>query len=369
VRPADAAERARLNDLFAELCAIPSPYGSEAACRDRVAVELRAAGLDASVDDAGNLLARIAGPDGARTILLCAHLDTVPHDGGIRPVCEDGVWRNALPHSILGADNKAAVAGLLLVAHRAASEPPPVGVELLFTVGEENALEGAKAFDVGRLTAEWGYVFDHATPIGEVVVASPTYHRIVADFHGASAHAGIRPEDGRSAIAAAAKALAAMPLGRLDDETTANAGTIHGGTGINVVPERCRVELEARSLDEQRVEAVVTEMVDHLQDGANAEHCDLDVTVSKLFTGYRVAPDAPALRAAEAALAARGHRPRRIVTGGGADANALVAAGLPCVCLANGTEANHQPDERVSVWALEAMLDVTFALLAECAAF
>ena len=79
-------------------------------------------------------------------------------------------------------------------------------------------------------------MFDHATPIGEVVVASPTYYRLAAEFHGRAAHAGIRPEDGRSAILAAAHAIAAMPHGRIDDQTTANVGSIHGGVGsTNVV--------------------------------------------------------------------------------------------------------------------------------------
>ena len=95
-------------------------------------------------------------------------------------------------------------------------------------------------------------MFDHASPIGELIVAAPTYFRLEARFHGAAAHAGIRPEEGRSAIAAAAGAIAAMRLGRLDDETTANAGTIEGGTAANVVAERCVVELEARSLDDER---------------------------------------------------------------------------------------------------------------------
>jgi tripeptide aminopeptidase len=195
------------------------------------------------------------------------------------------------------------------------------------------------------------------------VLASPHYHKIVADFHGVAAHAGIRPELGRSAIHAAACAIAPMPLGRIDEETTANVGTIAGGSAQNVVPERCEVVAEVRSVDEIKSEALVQELLDHLHDGANAAGCDLDVTVEKLFSGYRTKPSTPAVQAAEAALRTCGCTPRHIITGGGSDANALEAAGFPCVNLANGTERNHQPDEAVSVAALETMLDVTFALL------
>lgn len=380
MRRADEGERRQLGELFAELCAIESPYGRERACADRVAAELRALGLSVAEDgagavvgaDAGNLLARVpsrdevAGAPPGPSILLCAHLDTVPLTGRLEPVLVDEGWENRHA-AILGADNKAAVAVILAVARRAVAEPPPIALELLFTVSEEDALAGAKAFDVSALSSAFGFVFDHATPIGEVIVASPTYHRVTADFSGVAAHAGIRPEDGRSAIAAAARAIAAMPLGRLDDETTANVGTIHGGSGINVVPDACRVEAEARSIDETKVEAVVAELVDHLHDGANAAECDVDVTVEVLFRGYRVRPSAPQLQAAEAALHACGYVPKRIASGGGSDANAFIAAGFPCLNLANGTERPHQIDERVSVVALDGMLDVVLTLVAESA--
>jgi tripeptide aminopeptidase len=375
-RRADAAERTALDSLFAELCAIASPYGHERACADRVTAELRALGLAVEEDDAGrvagsdagNLLARIPAT-GGRTdggVLLCAHLDTVPLTGPVEPVREEGIWRNRHA-AILGADNKAAVAVILQAARRWVAQPPAVPVELLFTVCEEHALAGVKAFDAAKLRSRFGYVFDHASPIGEIVLASPHYHRIVAELRGVAAHAGIRPEAGRSAIVAAARAIAAMPLGRLDEETTANVGTIAGGSGINVVPERCLIEAEVRSLDEAKVEAVVSEILDHLTDGANAAECDLDVNVARLFHGYRTRPGAPQVLIAEAALRDCGYTPHHIVTGGGSDANALALAGFPCTNLANGTERNHQPDECVSVAALEGMLDVTFALMEEAA--
>ncbi len=367
MRPASEAEKARLADLFVALCRIPSPFGRERECADRVLAELQGMGIAADEDGAGNLLARIAGRS-ERTVLLCAHLDTVETEAPIDPVLVDGGWENA-HDGILGADNKAALAVMLEVARRASVEGTPVGLELLFTVSEEDALAGAKAFDASRLTADFGYVFDHATPIGEVVVASPTYFRLEASFHGKAAHAGIRPEDGRSAVLAAALAIAAMPLGRIDEQTTANVGSVQGGVGsTNVVPERCRVLAEARSLDPARVEDVVAAMVDALHDGAAQAECDVDVISEKLFTGFRVRPGAPELAAAEAALRACGYEPKRIQTGGGSDANALQAAGFPCLNLANGTERNHEATERVSVSALEGMLDVALALLDEAAA-
>jgi tripeptide aminopeptidase len=374
VRPSSEVERRRLNDLFAELCAIPSPSGRERAMADRVAGDLARLGFAVAEDDAatktaaecGNLLARIPGRSD-RWVMLGAHLDTVPHDGEIEPVLVDGGWESA-GETILGADNKAAVAVLLAVAQRAAVEGCPVGVELLFTVSEENALAGAQAFDVGALRAQSGFVLDHASPVGEIVVASPNCYRLQAAFHGSAAHAGIRPEAGRSAIVAASKAISTMALGRLDDETTANVGSISGGVGgTNVVPERCTFLAEARSLSETAVEAAIARMVDRCYDAANdpACDCDVDVDVERLFSGYRHKSTAPGVVAAEAALRACGYEPRRIATGGGSDANAFEADGFPCVNVANGTERNHESSERVSQAALEGMLDVVLALLDE----
>ncbi len=371
MRRASVGEREQLSETFETLCRIESPSGSERACADWVTKELRLMGLEVAEDDsgaqagsdAGNLLSRIGGRNG-RTILICAHLDTVPLAAPIEPVLVDGGWENR-GDGILGADNKAAVAVALELARRLtrAEEPPPVSVEMLFTVCEEVALRGAKAFDTTRLRSEFGYVFDHASPIGEIVLASPTYYRIVADVRGRAAHAGIRPEAGRSAIAAAASGVAAMRLGRLDPETTANVGLISGGTSANVVPERCQVVTEARSLDPGRAEALTTELVDHLQDGADRAECDLDVEVERMFDGYRTRASEPQVVLAEAALQACGYEPTHISTGGGSDANALQVSGLPCTNLANGTERNHQPDERVSIDALEGMLDVAIALV------
>jgi tripeptide aminopeptidase len=387
-------ERRYLNGTFAELCRIESPSGHERACADRVIAELRALGVRAQEDDAGarvgsdcgNLLARIpasrattagAGPvdrplagdapgESARParILLCAHLDTVPLLAPVEPVLVDGYWENA-NEGVLGADNKAALAVMLALARHICGEGSPVDVELLFTVCEETALAGARAFDTSRLSSDFGYVFDHASPIGEVVLDSPTHFRIEASFRGAAAHAGIRPEQGRSAILAAAHAIAAMRVGRLDEQTTVNVGTIAGGSAMNVVPERCSVVAEARSLDESRAEAAVAEVVDRMHEAANLAQCecDVDIAVQRTFSGFHLTASRPAVRVAEQALRACGHEPVRIVSGGASDANALLADGVEVVNLANGTERNHEPGERVSVAALEQMFDVALALL------
>ncbi|HEY2603358.1 MAG TPA: M20/M25/M40 family metallo-hydrolase [Thermoleophilaceae bacterium] len=367
-------EKERLLDDFVRLCEIESPSRQERPCVDAVAADLREMGLEVEEDasggetgsDSGNLIARIPGPEDARTIMLCAHLDTVPLEGPVKVERQNGTLMNA-HEAILGADNKAAVAVILGVARRLARGSSPVGVELVFTTCEEIGLRGAKAIDRGALRSEYGFVFDHASPIGELIVAAPTYFRIDARFRGHAAHAGIRPEAGRNAIAAAALAISRLDLGRVDPETTANVGTIKGGTAANVVAEHCFVELEARSLDHGRAAEMVSHMVDAITEAASDRECDVETSVEEQNRGFRLARSSPPVAVTAAALEGLGIEPSYVTTGGCSDANIFVAAGLPCLCVANGTERNHQPDESVTVEALETMLDVTFGIVAQSA--
>ncbi len=340
---------------------------------DTIAAELRALGLEVSEDGAagpaeagaGNILARLPGAS-QEWVMFCAHVDTVPHRGQIEVVESDGVFRSA-GETILGADNKAAVAVLMELMARHIAEPPAVGIELVLTVAEEQGLRGAKAFDVSALRSQCGFVLDHASSIGEVIVTSPTQQRVLADFHGVEAHAGIRPEDGSNAIAAAAAAISRMELGRLDEETTANVGLISGGTSGNVVPGHCAIVAEARSLDSGRAAEVAGSLSDACAWGASEHGCDVDVRIEELFRGYRIPSSSQALALAEAGLRNAGLDPERTATGGGSDANALIVNGFDCVLLANGTEANHTPDEAVSARNLDLMLEVCEGIVAAAA--
>ena len=335
---------------------------------DRLVRDLAEIGIELHEDDsaketgsnAGNLLGRIEGPPDSPTLLLCAHMDTVPITTPVKVVNRDGRLENE-GEGILGADNKAAVAVIVEALRRIDS--PPVGIEVLFTTCEELSLAGAKAFDQSKLQSDFGFVLDHATPIGEVIVAAPTLYRIQADLHGQAAHAGMEPEKGRNAIAAAASALSRIQFGRLDEKTTTNVGRIHGGTAINVVAERCSVELEARSLDEARAAEVASASVDAFTEAAADGEVDVETVIEEQFRGYQHARTAPPVGLAAAALDARGIEPQFIRSGGAADANVFVNRGLPVVNIANGTQYAHQPNECVTIDALETMLDVTLELV------
>jgi tripeptide aminopeptidase len=358
-------------DLLFELAAIPSQSGEERGVADIVLRYLRGLGLEPDEDScgpqigssAGNVYAHVEPTAEGTPLFLCAHMDTVPPDGPLEPVVEDGIVRNA-GGTILGCDNKAAVAAMLEGVRRVLAESVPhAGIELVFTPKEEVGLVGAYAFDHDRLRARTGYVYDQEGAMGEVVLGAPWSRAMEVRFHGRSAHAGMAPEEGRSAIQAAARAIADLRLGRIDELTTANVGTITGGTAGNVVPEWCTFSAEARSHDEAQLGEVVQEMFDALTFAATETECDVETTMRKSYDGYRLKRDEPAVALAAAAFARCGFEPRYGLSGGGADANVFNERGRSCVNLSHGVFGFHTPDEHVSVVDLEAMVDVTVALV------
>jgi tripeptide aminopeptidase len=364
----------RVVDHFLELCALPSPSGRERAVADRVTAYLTALGLGWDEDDAGarldgdtgNVYCRIppTTSGGGTPIFLCAHTDTVPPESAIDPVVgEDGVVRNTAD-TILGSDNKAAVVAMLEAVRRVLEEGREhAGLELLFTPQEEVSLRGADAFDHTRLVATTGYVYDQGAPIGEIVLGSPHARLLDFRFHGRAAHAGMYPEDGRSAIAAASRAIADFRLGRIDEETSANVGVITGGTARNVVPEWCSFTAEVRSHDESKAVALAREMLESAAFAASLADCEVESEVRPSFPGYRFRESDEPVRLAATALERCGYTPSYALSGGGADANVFNARGLQCVNLANGMTEIHTPDEHIAVADLEGMVDVTLALI------
>jgi tripeptide aminopeptidase len=359
-------------DLFCSLAAIPSPSRKERAVADRVLDILRGLGLEADEDDAGtrigsdigNIYCRLAPTDGGEgtPIFLNAHLDTVPADGPIEPEVRNGVVVNRRD-TILGADNKAAVAVMLAAIARLADGTPHAGVELVLTPMEEVGLHGAKAFDLGRLHAGLGFCYDHAAPIGNVVLAAPTQKSLELRFVGRAAHSGIAPEQGRSAIVAAARAIADMSLGRIDDATTANVGLIRGGVAGNTVPPECTVSAEARSRDPDRLREQVQAMLDAATYAANLAECELETRIISEYEGYRFARSHDGVRLISDALGASGYPVTYIESGGGADANVFNAAGVPCINVCNGMADIHTASEHIAVSDLEGMLGVTLRLI------
>lgn len=361
----------RLLETLLELVRIGSPSGREGALARRCAEILREAGLEARIDDSapltgsdtGNVIATMPGSGSERTVLLSAHLDCVQPCEGVMPVVRDGIVRSS-GATVLGVDDKAGIAAIVEVVRRLRSAPGThAGVRVVLTVQEELGLQGAKALAPSDVSGDLAIVLDAGGPVGGIVTASPTHYTFVADFEGRAAHAGVEPEKGASAIGMAARAIAAMPTGRLDEGTTANIGTIEGGVATNVVASAARMTGECRSLDPERIEQVRAAMETVMVQAAEAGGGRVEVAWTREYTGFHFADDDPAVRLAIEACERCGIEPRTYRTGGGSDGNIIAEMGVPTVVLATGMTSVHGTDESIAVAELGRLADVTEAIV------
>lgn len=340
-------DRERLLETFLSLARISSPSGSEQAVAAAIRTVLTELGIETRFDAAGNLIAFLEGE--GEPLLLTAHMDTVGPCEHVQPEVRDGVVYSD-GTSILGADDKSGVAAILEVARVLKERDlPHRPLDLVFTVQEETGLTGAKLLDASLLRARMGIGLDAGGEIGTIVVSAPSQNSLVATIHGRSAHAGVNPEAGINAIRVAAQALLEMPLGRIDEETTANIGTIAGGTATNIVPDQVVLRGEARSRSQEKLARQTAAMVDALQRSAQASGATVDLEVSDMYQAYVLDAQTPVVRLVSETMGSLGVTPQLMPTGGGSDANVLNAGGIATVQLSTGMAAVHTLQEHIVV--------------------
>lgn len=337
----------RLVACFMELVRIDSPSGHEQAVAERLMAWLGDLGAEVERDEAGNVYGRLEGQGEA--LLLSAHMDTVVPGEGIVPVLEDGIIRSD-GRTVLGGDDKSGIAIILEAVQAARDQGVPLPpLDIIFSVQEEVGLRGAKAFDTQRLRAREGIGLDAGGPVGTVVVSAPSHDTLDVVVHGIAAHAGAEPERGVSAIEVAADAIGRMPLGRIDEETTANIGTIAGGRATNILCDRVEMRGEARSRDGAKLTAQVEAMVAAITEAAARRGVTADVQVSHEYTAYQVGLEEPLIRLLAGGAAAAGIEPAYVPTGGGSDANIFNAAGIRVCNISSGMDQVHTTHEQIAV--------------------
>lgn len=359
----------RLIKSFIKMAETPSISGKENRMRELLQNEFHKRGLKLIEDDAakvlgtntGNLLVRIPGHVDYAPLLFSAHIDTVVPGCHVKVVRESDILRSD-GTTILGSDDKAGVAAILevvdVIMENDLPHPP---LELLFTVGEESGLLGAKNFDYKLLQAAIGYVLDHGGSPGSIVINSPCQYELEFTVHGKAAHAGISPEDGLNAIHIMSKALAKMPCGRIDAETTCNFGIISGGLARNIVTEECRMLGEARSLKREKLENLVNEMVATFKQAVESNQATADVRKTFLYSEVSINPQEKVIQMALKAGEKLGLPVKLESTGGGSDASIINEHGITCANLGIGMSNVHTCNEYIKIedlynvasWVLE----------------
>jgi tripeptide aminopeptidase len=362
----------RLLDTFLGLAAINSPTRQECAVADILEADLLALGFDVTRDnaggranaDTGNLIARKKGTAvGGVPIMFSGHMDTVMATDGWGYKIEDGVIRST-GETILGADDKAGIAAIIEALRVMVEQGiPHSDLEIVFSIAEEVGLLGARYIDHSSIKSRCAFIFDMGKPLGGVTVSAPSHDNIIAKIHGKASHAGSSPEAGINAIVVAGKAIANMRLGRIDFETTANIGVIHGGVARNIVPEYCEVKGEARSRDNDKLDVQVQHMLEAFHEAAADMGAGIDIEVEHSYTAFRLSPDDEVIKIAVAAARRVGIEPELHETGGGSDASIYNTKGIPSTVIGVGYENPHSTEEYIAVSDLTKAAEMAVAII------
>lgn len=361
----------RLLKEFMELVQIDSETKQEGTICQFLTKKLQQLGLYVKEDDSqertghgsGNLIATLAGHSQAPCVYFTSHMDTVSPGLGIQPEVRDGyVYSDGT--TILGSDDKAGIAamleGLRVLKEQDVEHGP---IQIIITAGEESGLVGAKALNPKDIVAEFGFAFDSSGPVGDIIVAAPTQAKIKTIVYGKSAHAGLNPEDGISAIQVASKAISNMSLGRIDAQTTANIGSFAGGQATNVVCDYVEITAEARSLDDHKMNKQTQRMKDCFEQAAQQFHTKVDVQTEILYPSFQCTEKDEVVQVAVEAVKRIQRKPQLLSSGGGSDANVFAGYGIPTVNMGLGYEYIHTKNERIAIAELNKAAELFVSLV------
>jgi len=349
-------------ELFCDMVRIDSESGEEEEfIRYLSGLFERELGAQCTIDHYGNLIAKLPvkgfEPE-TEPLMLAAHADTVKPGKGIEPVVEDGVIRSK-GETILGADDKAGIAEIFEAVRTAERHPP---LEIVITRSEEIGLLGAKNLDYSLISAKRGFVLD-SDKLEVVIIGGPSHFSIDVEIIGKAAHAGMEPEKGISAIKAAAMAIAELPEGRIDEETTANVGIIRGGEIRNGVPERAVIQAECRSLSHEKAVRQAELMKRAFEEAAAKLGAKAQVRIELEYRASKIPEDSSVVALAKRAIAAAGLTPVAKVITGGTDASIFNAHGIETAVLGVGVRAEHSKDEHIAVADMEKAVEIVRYLL------
>lgn len=318
-----------------------------------------------SCGDTGNVLGRLKGTLDTKPILLCAHMDTVIPGENIKPIIREGVIYSD-GTTILGGDDKAGIAAILeAVRYLKENRIPHGDIEVAFTICEESGMYGSKYMDYGWLKSGFAFVLDSGEDVGTVIVKAPAKYSIHTLIKGKAAHAGMAPENGISAIQAAARAIDKMKLLRIDDETTANIGRIRGEGSSNIVCDKVEMEMEARSLIGSKAEAQVKHMLECIENACREYGAEHETTQFLSYPEIDIPKDSEIIKLAVSAIRKIGLEPKLRPTGGGSDTNIMNGKGLQAVTLAIGMTDVHTTSESIAIDDMKKTAELVAAIIQE----
>ncbi|MCA9173578.1 MAG: M20/M25/M40 family metallo-hydrolase [Planctomycetales bacterium] len=392
--------RRRAESLVMELMAIEGPSCHEGRVAERIREHLLAAGAEPgwisndtahkrtpAPGEVGNLIMKVPGAGSLKRAprrMLSAHLDTVPVCVGSQPKRKGDVVtsvgkRDGGPTG-LGADNRAGCAVLLATALELLDQDlPRPPLTFCWFVQEEIGLQGARNVSLAKLgNPPLAFNWDGGGP-AKLTIGATGGIRMRIDITGIASHAGGAPEQGVSALAIAALAIADLHRGGWHGDVhgakgehgTSNVGTLHGGVATNVVADQATLLAECRSHDGKFRQRIAREMERAFKDAAKQVRNVAGQTgkvkiESRLdYDSFLLKPDEPCVLIAEEAVRRAGLDPVRAVANGGLDANWITKHGIPTVSLGCGQRNQHMVTEQLVMSEFLSACEIAFRIATE----
>lgn len=330
-----------------ELCEIPAPTFEEAVRGEDIVRRMKAYGLtDVTVDEIGNVIGFRPGKGNGPVLAIGAHMDTVFPAGTDVTVKQEG---NRYFAPGIG-DNCSGLRALLQIIRSLNEADIQTQGDIYFvaTVGEEGLgdIRGSKHFVATHKID--GFIAIDNTEIGRILRGAVGSHRYRVTIEGPGGHSyGNFAEVGSAihAMCIAGNMIAHLKTPK-DPKTTFTIGTIKGGTSVNSIAPTCTVEIDMRSLDNEALLKIESEILACFDKAVAEENALWNITdpakqvhwkkenIGNRPAGMRPA-DCPVLQVSRSALEALGQK----LTNYGVsstDANAPVSMGIPATCLSSG---------------------------------
>ncbi len=373
-----AIDRERLADTFTRLCEIDSPSREEGRLADYLRELFTELGADSVVEDGsakntgadcGNLVVHFSGNVPKEPLFYACHMDTVEPGRGVRVRRVGDIFTTA-GDTVLGGDDKSGIAAVIELIRVLKDEKIPHGpIDIILTTCEEIGLLGAKNLDIGLVRARSGYALD-STGIDKVIMGAPAANHLKIEVHGIAAHAGLNPEQGVSAFCLAARAIADLRLGRLDEQSTANFGLIKGGVATNIVPDLITIEGEVRSHSSAKLDAYTREIESTFRNVVkgwsaqirNGKHPSVEVAVETEYPCMYLEDDDPTILRVRRAGNLLEREILFQIAGGGSDANIFNSYGLKTAIIATGMDKVHTTDECLDLRDLVSLTELLLAV-------
>lgn len=359
----------RLLNTFLDLVKIYSPSRNEINVMKYITKKLDKLGVkyilhDNSAEYGGNTPVIIAklekncDDEKLNPISLSAHMDVVEPSKDLDVYVEDGLVKTRTK-TTLGGDDKGGVAIILeTFENLVENNLPHNDVFAVITPSEEIGLLGAKSIKWEEIPSEFMpakdmLVLDNGGGSDLVAVEGPCMYKINVHYEGASAHAGIEPEKGRSAIIAMSSAISKMKIGRLNDHTTSNIGSIVSEFPTNVVPKDCKIRMEVRCLNEDEAKENVDNYIDIFEKTAKDFEVKCNIEVKYDYPPLKQIDENNLLNRVLDAYKKVGIIAKPIKIGGGCDGNIYLKNGFHSVILGVGMYKIHTIEEYLVISDME----------------